>query len=549
MTATTSASPRHFEGFHRAHRRLTDHHESSEANVGIPFHGSCSRCHHFHINYPFTFSLDSSVHTTLFCERCNHPMFGLGRASTQNTLASVESGSTFTPRACVDRAGQQQDLPVETAPASSGLGQLTTITERRSPAPSRSNSNIRTPTPTLAAASTPGVDTRADNRRREHPESRVLPKDSAQESIEERAQHPQTVSLKRLQMFGRQFKRRIYAKPREWKLPRIGLHINYARRAGMAGHTSASASTTVVSSAQGQSRNAEELENGTGDDTKDTHASLRAKRRREMTIAREGDIALISRCECGPECLCNSGSQVAQVDRAETPENIHVPDYLFRHPHMSTGSTSSQPSQYGTQELDLLHIGGHFDSPRRSSSADESSSVAESGPRRVRLSQGSTLWSNGSSISLRARRPLVSRASSMPVATRRRNSAGARNGSQTDSLIPGSGCPETARASSSLGEGNMPGRKNHTRPSQNSEFSTNHADDPSSEEQEQRVDGDGPANHTPKRDVDEVTPTPRSGIHMDVDLGTTPPIDSDGLSSALQDLENRETIDHEIHSL
>lgn len=551
MTTAASTLRRPFETFHRAHRGPYGHRNSSEANVGIPFHGSCSRCHHFHINHLFTFSLDSTVHTRLFCERCNHPMFGLGRVSTQNTLASVESGSTFTSRACVDQLGQQPALQVEAVPGTSGLGPLTTITERRSPAPSRSTSNIPTPTPTLAAASLAGEEVVADVRREDPVESRVLPIGGGQGSPEERALRPQTATLGRLRTIARRFRRRLSAKSREWSLPRIGLQITYGHGAGMAGQASASASTTKVSSGQEQSDNADELVNGTGDDTEDRHAALRA-RRRELTLAREREVALTPKCECSPECPCISGSNVVQVDRAETPD-VHVPDYLFSHYHSSIGSSNSQPSQNSAQGLDLLHIGRHFDSPWRSSSADESSSAAESGSRRIRLSQGSTLWSNGSSVSLRARRPLVGRASSMPVDNRAQNLAGVRSGPHINSSIPGSGWPETARTSNTLDERTTPGRTSHTESSQHGEVSshqssTSLANLPDPQEHEQLVDGVSPASHTPVRDGDEVTPTPHSGIRSDGSFNGVLPLGSDGLSSALQDLANREVTDHGIHS-
>ena len=522
----------------------------------MPFHGSCSRCHHFHTNHLFTFPLDSTIHTRLLCERCSHPMFGLGRVSTQSTLASVESGSIFTPQACDDRLGQQQEqqqaLQLEAMPITSGSGLLTTISERRSPAPSRSTSNIRTSIPTPAAASLASEEAGADIRQEEPKESRILPKSTAQRAPEDRALHSPTPTLRRLRTIGRRFKQRFSAKPREWKLPRIRLQILQAHRAGMAEDASASASTTEVSSGQIISDHTEDPVNRTGDDTEDRHASIRAKRR-ELTLAREREIAMNPKCGCSPECPCVNGSHVVQVDRAETPENIHVPDYLFRHPHSSTGSSNSQPSQNGAQGLDLLHIGGHFDSPQRSSSADESSSAAESGTRRIRLSQGSTLWSNGSSISLRARRPLVGRASSMPVGTRAQYLAGIRTGSHTNSFIPGSGWPETTRAPSLLDEENRPGRTSHTESSRNGEVSTHEsstslANLPDPQEEEQPVDGVSPASHTPMRDGDEATPTPQSRVHLDGDLDGVLPVRSDGLLSALQDLANRETTDHEVHS-
>lgn len=563
MAATTDTSRRSFETFRRAHGGSNRGQDSSETNVRIPFHGSCSRCHHFHINHPFTFSVDSTVHTRLFCERCNHPMFGLGRVSTQNTLASVESISTFTPRVCVDRLRQQQQqqqqqqlqqqpaLQVETAPSTPVLGPLTTITERRSSAPSRSTSNLRTPAPTLSAASLAGEEAGGNNRREESVESRASLKSTAQEGPEKQALSPQTATLRRLRMIGRRFKKRFQTKAKDWKLPRIALQIPSTPRVGMTDHPSASPSTAEVPSGQAQSDNAEQLVIGTGDDAEDRHASLRA-RRRESTLAREREFALPTKCECSPECPCISGSRVVQVDRAETPENISVPRYLFSPYHSSTGSSNSQPSQNSAQGVDpLLHIGGHFDSPRRSSSADGSSSAADSGSRPIRLSQGSTLWSNGSSVSLRDRRPPFHRASSMPVGSRTQYLTSVRTGSQTTSSNLGPGGSEDVRAPTSLDGRNMPRRTSHTELSRNheassQESSTSLANLPDPQEEDELVDGVSPTSHTPVRDGDEVTPTPHSGIRLDGDSNGLLPVSSGGLSSALQGLANRDRTDHEV---
>ena len=490
-------------------------------------------------------------------------MFGLGRVSTQNTLASVESDHTFTPGVCVDRPGSQPASQAEALPGTSGLGLLTTITERRSPAISRSTSRVSTPVPT-SAASLIGD---------EPVESRVPPKDAAQGNGDERASHPQTTTLRRFRKIARRFKQRFYAKPREWRLSRIGLHITLesphnspdpstlpfvapvlsdAHSTGLTGDVSASASasTTEVSSTQKRSDNVEERASEIGDDIEDRHASLRA-RRRELTLAREREGLLISKCECSPECPCMNGSRVVQVDRAGTPD-IHVPRHLFPQHHSSTGSSNSQPSQLSTQGL-LSHIGEHFDSTRRSSSADESSSATESGPRRIRLSQGSTPWSNGSSVSLRARRPPIGRASSMPVGTRAHYLAGVRNGSHSNSSMPSTGWRDVARAPNLLDEGSMPGRTSHTEYSRNGEVSshessTSLANLPDPQAEEQLVDGVSPASHISRRNGDRFTPTPHSGIRLDGYSHRVSPTGSDGLSSALQDLANGEITDRGVHS-
>ena len=65
--------------------------ESDSWTANIPYHGSCPKCHHFHINHSFSFRIDPGTHTRLCCERCGHFMFGLGGTSIQSSLASVET--------------------------------------------------------------------------------------------------------------------------------------------------------------------------------------------------------------------------------------------------------------------------------------------------------------------------------------------------------------------------------------------------------------------------------------------------------------------------
>ena len=63
--------------------------------VILPFHGSCSRCHHLHTNKPLRYFLNFRNHLRFKCEHCDRDMFGLGNNSTQTTLASQE---TLSPR-------------------------------------------------------------------------------------------------------------------------------------------------------------------------------------------------------------------------------------------------------------------------------------------------------------------------------------------------------------------------------------------------------------------------------------------------------------------
>ena len=60
----------------------------------LPIHGSCPKCHHLHTNKSLRLSLNIFNHVRCRCDVCDHQMFGIGRTSTQTTLASVESISS-----------------------------------------------------------------------------------------------------------------------------------------------------------------------------------------------------------------------------------------------------------------------------------------------------------------------------------------------------------------------------------------------------------------------------------------------------------------------
>ncbi len=71
--------------------RLAERSDQSEGTIRLLYHGSCSRCHHFHRHVAFDVQVDHTYHTRFHCERCHHPMFGLGRTDTQISLASQDS--------------------------------------------------------------------------------------------------------------------------------------------------------------------------------------------------------------------------------------------------------------------------------------------------------------------------------------------------------------------------------------------------------------------------------------------------------------------------
>ncbi|KAL8822970.1 MAG: hypothetical protein Q9191_006308 [Dirinaria sp. TL-2023a] len=64
----------------------------TNGTIKVPYHGNCPDCHHFHTNTPLYIPQDPSTHhVRLHCDACGHPILGIGRTSTQTTLASVET--------------------------------------------------------------------------------------------------------------------------------------------------------------------------------------------------------------------------------------------------------------------------------------------------------------------------------------------------------------------------------------------------------------------------------------------------------------------------
>ena len=93
--------------------------------VVLPFHGSCSKCHHLHTNRPFRYFLNIKRHLRFKCEHCHGDMFGLGNDSTQTTLASQE---TISPRSSwplnMSRESITDLKPTRLARQSQGLGTI-----------------------------------------------------------------------------------------------------------------------------------------------------------------------------------------------------------------------------------------------------------------------------------------------------------------------------------------------------------------------------------------------------------------------------------------
>lgn len=117
--------------------------DSDSSTLCLPYHGSCTNCHHFHINARFSFSRDPETHTRLKCERCGHSMFGLGRTSIQSSLASIETVSSWLvpldpPHTVPEVSTTKESLPSPNRPEfeSSNTYQVTSLPPKKLASPS-----------------------------------------------------------------------------------------------------------------------------------------------------------------------------------------------------------------------------------------------------------------------------------------------------------------------------------------------------------------------------------------------------------------------------
>lgn len=130
-------------------------------NYTFSYHGSCPKCHHLHTNKPLRLYIWSAFeHVRVRCEKCEYQIFGIGRTSTQTTLASIESipsPQLALRNTSISRLPPQQVCrasPAESPPGTNPSGPeniaattpLTTIDEANTSAGrSRSTSNVQSP--------------------------------------------------------------------------------------------------------------------------------------------------------------------------------------------------------------------------------------------------------------------------------------------------------------------------------------------------------------------------------------------------------------------
>lgn len=559
MAGPARASHRSFGALFRVQRPPDRPNHSFNPNVSLPFHGSCSQCHHYHDGHEFTFSLNSKRHTRLVCQRCGHHMFGIGRTPTGFTLASVESGFPLDTHFCANELPDQREKHNDTEIASSPYEAENTGPERDHDGPGPSTTlNLQEPAPTTSVNIYTGVSPNLGTFGAESTEpARVADTGSPQA----RPDLAPPVTRRRTRTIRGQLRKRICAKPRDWNLSGIGLHItnqpfleasqnpssrkrtrsgtgindlgldatNYTSNAGLPSSPPSdtlpverTTSGTPVSASTLESPLFRHRQNQPGesvdtavDDKVDRLARLRAQRR-EQTVQRENDLSVKCKCKCkcNGECLCMKDGSRASITTEfgnESPEQ-----------RSSSASSGSQPSQNYPHGHYFSQMGRQF--TPTSSRASDLSSTGENQRRPFSPNRPSTLRS--------MQNTLVTTNGFAPEEARTPTSV-------IDGRIP---------SGTALAESITPGSNGHTNnqpsPTVNSQSFADrneHQDDqPLVDAVDVQID-DTPFDRTRTPESSEVTPTQGNYDQLDGLSPQPPALETDGLMSTLEELAMQTT--------
>ena len=206
--------------------------DNPNVTMEVPFHGSCPKCHHLHTNSPFTIFTDPTKHSRFQCDACKHHILGIGRASTQTTLASVESIPVQSNRHSVTSRPSNLQICINASPPS-------TVNSPTSP------DELNTPThlSTIAEANTLNGESRSPSYRQARlsispqrgnsPSLRASLKDKdnmvQRESGKDGESPTRPPSRFRLRALFRRGKARLLAKSRELKIFGFNIKITKAR--------------------------------------------------------------------------------------------------------------------------------------------------------------------------------------------------------------------------------------------------------------------------------------------------------------------------------
>lgn len=433
--------------------------DRSEGTITLFYHGSCSRCHHFHRHVAFDVWVDHSEHTRFHCERCHHPMCGLGRTDTQNSLASQDS--IIVKDGVIDSAlatvpcSNNSEPPLSVPPNASshfppGLDQLSAIPEQPALGQSR---------PILATSALASIDSTSVLPIEPRP---ILTGPSAVEIVPDHQDLNRLTREPKLRLtfisdwfcnvLGR-LARRVGNAPHEVKFLGLQLHYQFTSDHLRENQPSSSVTalapidelptfTTAQASTQDNIRvlgaralSAAPVEERVGSlsygahNTQQAHTfdelitypptalkkeRLRRERREKTMRAR----ALQKICDCTEACHCkgegiepsfSDGSRHiydGNTARSGTSRSFQwFPGYpLDDLVRRSSMSNESNPLQAGARPDPLTHFGGfHLPRWRPSNTTNASTMGDSSGGRR----QASAAVSNTSSVSLHPSRPVI----------------------------------------------------------------------------------------------------------------------------------------------
>lgn len=449
-----------------------------------------NRCHHLHTNKALRLPLDPQAHTRFICDHCEHPILGIGRTSTQTTLASIEttvSGHLVRHSQSDADLGQDRqsvDVPPQLPPlrvdTSRNSGQLSTIAEgisttRQSPAV-RTRPNSGDSTSERSASH----DEAYGSQIQENREHVILGHEASQPRKSARKNGPPSLSWTfRNRGSGKSLRNRLRGylrKPMKFDTHHLGLHIRL--EVSRAPLFSSPSSPPVSDAKQADSR--EENKDQLSATAQSSHVELSSRpesllpvqntqvpayatgpiqppgsghpdpvldrpptqdekdkrireRRQKATLKRQAE--LISKCECRSGCHCRNGSvrsDAASHGHESSDRSIQIPDHhLHNLLRANSGSSASRSSSSMVRNSFLTAMGSHLHPEQLNRSSDESTNPGIDTQQALndRLSQTSTAYvrSNVSSISLASRRPAsLRRSNTTPWSMPRHSAEGIR---------------------------------------------------------------------------------------------------------------------------
>ena len=434
---------------HKPQAYTVDDNEDDYTFIRTNVHGTCARCKHFHKHMPFNIPIDQSRHKRLLCEKCGHPMFGLGRTSTQTTLASAESISISSPGSpplanmwtCLDQSSFTNSQPHRALP--SPFAQFNPLIERNRHAPILSSLRAEGQSETPPRAKDP-VSMKDDGAY--HGRDGVNDRDpSIQFGITHERRYA-SLRSGRFHALRNKIKTMLCSKPKDLAFHGHGLRLQFvplshrqkfntssmpdeespqgqgaASRAEVAmtspineqpSHEDESSPThhDVEQPLPGRANNTTEVQNGSShhsqgsvDDGKNAVLGKLGIIRREKTLRHQA--LHETRCKCTESCSC----------KADTNRLLHSNRENAAADSMRCLSTKALPAHYLDRPLTLTDDSSDSHGSVRSAHPLLLEHTRGSSPSRDRFSQAATVRSNESSISLESRRSSYPERSSAPA--------------------------------------------------------------------------------------------------------------------------------------